>query len=57
MEIATNVLQTMQRYISWIDIGLVANGRFVGLLLSILDSSPSAALRGAVADCLVEIVR
>lgn len=56
IEIATNVLQTMQRYIPWIDIGLVANGRFVGLLMAIMDSSPSAALRGAVADCLMEIV-
>ncbi|KAJ9528951.1 hypothetical protein QJQ45_000515 [Haematococcus lacustris] len=58
--LATLVLNTMQRFIAWIDIGLVANDKFVDLLEQILDgnslSAPSLALRGAAADCLTEIV-
>ena len=55
-DLATQILQTMQRYVSWIEIGLVANERSMTLLLGVLGSSPSASLRGAAADCLTEIV-
>jgi exportin-T len=55
-DLATLILLTMQRYVSWIDIGLVANDESMTLLLGLLDSSPSASLRGASADCLSEVV-
>lgn len=55
-DLATIILQTMQRYVAWIDIGLVANDRAMSLLLGILDSSPNSLLRGASADCLAEVV-
>ncbi|GAX84343.1 hypothetical protein CEUSTIGMA_g11765.t1 [Chlamydomonas eustigma] len=53
--LATSVLQTMQRYVPWIDISLVAHPKFVALLLSLLESSDTA-LAAAAADCLTEVV-
>jgi exportin-T len=53
---AAAVLDTVQRYVHWIDIGLVANGKFVPLLFSVL-GAPQEGLRGAAADVLTEIVR
>jgi exportin-T len=52
---AAFILQTVQRYVHWIDIGLVANAAFVPLLFAVL-SSPEEGLRGAAADVLTEIV-
>ena len=53
---AAAVLETVQRYVHWIDIGLVANDRFVPLLFGAL-AAPQEGLRGAAADVLTEIVR
>ncbi|MEW5306130.1 MAG: hypothetical protein WDW36_008620 [Sanguina aurantia] len=53
--LAASVLMAMQRYISWVDIGLVANEQFVALLNSLLDAE-SPMLCGAATDCLMEIV-
>lgn len=53
---AAAVLDTVQRYVHWIDIGLVANDKFVPLLFSVL-GAPQEGLRGAAADVLTEIVR
>ncbi|PSC72015.1 exportin-T isoform X1 [Micractinium conductrix] len=52
---AAAVLETVQRYVHWIDIGLVANDRFVPLLFGAL-AAPQEGLRGAAADVLTEIV-
>jgi exportin-T len=53
---AASVLETVQRYVHWIDIGLVANDTFVPLLFTVLDA-PQEHLKGAAADVLTEIVR
>ncbi len=53
---AAAVLETVQRYVHWIDIGLVANDRFVPLLFNALNAQHEG-LRGAAADVLTEIVR
>jgi hypothetical protein len=53
---AVAVLDTVQRYVHWIDIGLVANDAFVPLLFGAL-AAPQEQLRGAAADVLTEIVR
>ncbi|CAK9198433.1 unnamed protein product [Sphagnum troendelagicum] len=51
------VLETMQKYVAWIDIGLVANDTFVPLLFELLVSSHEyPKLRGAAAECLLAIV-
>ncbi|KAL4444906.1 hypothetical protein ABPG77_003956 [Micractinium sp. CCAP 211/92] len=52
---AAAVLETVQRYVHWIDIGLVANDRFVPLLFNALNAQHEG-LRGAAADVLTEIV-
>ncbi|GFR43596.1 hypothetical protein Agub_g4693, partial [Astrephomene gubernaculifera] len=54
-ELAAQVLTTMSRYIPWIDIGLVANDKFLPLLLSLMDS-PHGGLRMAAVDCVTEVV-
>lgn len=53
---AAAALETVQRYVHWIDIGLVANDTFVPLLFNVL-GAPEEGLRGAAADVLTEIVR
>ncbi|CAM6105358.1 unnamed protein product [Calypogeia fissa] len=55
--LATAVLDTVHRYVAWIDIGLVANDSFVPLLFEILVSQKEIPqLRGAATDCLLAIV-
>mmetsp|Transcript_5354 Transcript_5354/g.11718 ORF Transcript_5354/g.11718 Transcript_5354/m.11718 type:complete len:1077 (-) Transcript_5354:655-3885(-) len=54
-ELTCMVLQTMARYIPWIDIGLVANEKFLALLMGLLDA-PATSLRGAAAECLTEVI-
>ncbi|CAD7697822.1 unnamed protein product [Ostreobium quekettii] len=49
------VLKTVQRYIGWIDIGLVANDRFIHLLYSLL-SSTNSDLQEAAVECLTEVL-
>lgn len=53
--LAAMVLLTMQRFINWIDISLVANDRLVSLLFAI-QASPDEALKCAAADVLTEII-
>ncbi|KAK4784101.1 hypothetical protein SAY86_018469 [Trapa natans] len=56
-ELCSLVLDTMSRYISWIDIGLVANDAFVPLLFDlILLEGLSAQLRCSAAACISAIV-
>lgn len=56
-QLAAQVLEMMQKYVAWIDIGLVANDRFVPLLFDFLVSSHEyLQLRGAAAECLLAIV-
>ncbi|GAB2222214.1 hypothetical protein Drorol1_Dr00013419 [Drosera rotundifolia] len=56
-ELCVSVLDSMTRYISWIDIGLIANEVFIPLLfeLILVDGLP-AQLRGAAAGCLLAVV-
>ncbi|KAL5698372.1 hypothetical protein ACHQM5_029421 [Ranunculus cassubicifolius] len=56
-ELCANVLECMRRYISWIDIGLIANDAFVPLLFElVLVEGPPEQLRGAAASCILAIV-
>eukprot|EP00878_Enallax_costatus_P021623 GHUV01022908.1.p1 GENE.GHUV01022908.1~~GHUV01022908.1.p1 ORF type:complete len:615 (+),score=214.70 GHUV01022908.1:523-2367(+) len=54
-ELAAFVLSSCARYVHWMDIGLVANDRFIPLLSELMDS-PSPSLRGAATDMLTEVV-
>mmetsp|Transcript_3613 Transcript_3613/g.10404 ORF Transcript_3613/g.10404 Transcript_3613/m.10404 type:complete len:682 (-) Transcript_3613:1758-3803(-) len=53
--LAAMVLDSAKRYISWIDINLVANDRFVPLLFT-LPSSPSEPLQASACGCIIEIL-
>lgn len=56
-ELCTSVLDSMRRYISWIDIGLIVNDAFVPLLFElVLADGLSEQLRGAAAGCLLAVV-
>ncbi|KAF6162442.1 hypothetical protein GIB67_017330 [Kingdonia uniflora] len=56
-ELCISVMDSMRRYISWIDIGLIANDAFVPLLFElILVDGPPEQLRGAAASCVLAIV-
>ncbi|KAJ7566188.1 hypothetical protein O6H91_02G091900 [Diphasiastrum complanatum] len=57
MQLVVNILETMHRYVSWIDINLVANDSFIPLFFEFL-TSPHELLqvRCAAADCLLAIV-
>ncbi|CAK8544999.1 unnamed protein product [Lathyrus sativus] len=51
------VLDSMRRYISWIDIGLIYNDVFVPLLFDlILVGAPSDQLQGSAIRCLLAVV-
>eukprot|EP00898_Chlorokybus_atmophyticus_P004220 jgi/Chlat1/479/Chrsp103S00979 len=54
-DLAGQVLQTMQRYISWMDINLIASDRFMVLLFQFLSAS-HVKLRIGACDCLMEVV-
>jgi len=54
-ELAAMVLGAIARYVHWIDIGLVANDKFIPLLLELMESS-SLAVRGAATEVVVEVV-
>ncbi|XP_055825792.1 exportin-T isoform X1 [Solanum dulcamara] len=52
-DLCCSVLDSMRRYVSWIDIGLIANDAFVGLLFELmLVSGFPDQLRGAAAGCI-----
>ncbi|KAG9457317.1 hypothetical protein H6P81_001825 [Aristolochia fimbriata] len=56
-ELGTLVLDTMRRYITWIDIGLVANDAFIPLFFQlILVDEGSEQLRGAAASCVLSVI-
>ncbi|XP_058108611.1 exportin-T isoform X2 [Magnolia sinica] len=56
-DLAAAVLDTMRRYITWIDIGLIANNAFVPLLFElILLDGQLEQLRAAAAGCVLAIV-
>ncbi|KAK9282212.1 hypothetical protein L1049_005125 [Liquidambar formosana] len=56
-ELCTGVLDSMRRYISWIEIGLIVNDAFIPLLfdLILVDGLPEQ-LRGAAAGCVLAVV-
>ncbi|KAJ6844968.1 exportin-T [Iris pallida] len=55
--LAAAVLDTMKKYVSWIDINLVANSTFLGLLFGIMEAADSAdQLKLAAGNCLLAIV-
>lgn len=54
-ELAAFVLSSCARYVHWMDIGLVANDKFIPLLGELLDC-PHTGLRCAATDVLIEIV-
>lgn len=56
-ELCTSALESMRRYISWIDIRLIVNDAFIPLLFElILVSGLSDQLRGAAVRCLLAVV-
>ncbi|XP_057978203.1 exportin-T [Malania oleifera] len=56
-ELCASVLDTMRRYISWIDIGLIVNDALMPLLFElILVDGSSEQLRGAAAGCVLAAV-
>lgn len=56
-EVCTSVLDCMRRYISWIDINLIANDAFIPLLFElILAKGLSEQFRGAAAGCVLAVV-
>uniref|UniRef100_A0A5B6Z9J3 Exportin-T n=2 Tax=Davidia involucrata TaxID=16924 RepID=A0A5B6Z9J3_DAVIN len=56
-ELCTSVLESMRRYISWIDIGLIVNDAFIPLLFElILVDGMLDQLRGAAAGCVLAVV-
>ncbi|KAE8708729.1 Exportin-T [Hibiscus syriacus] len=56
-ETCATVLDCMRRYISWIDIGLIANDAFIPLLFElILVDGLSEQLRAAAAGCVLAVV-
>ncbi|CAL2244979.1 unnamed protein product [Prunus armeniaca] len=56
-ELCASVLESMRRYISWIDIGLIVNDAFIPLLFElVLVGGLSEQLRGAAAGCLSAVV-
>ncbi|TRY89699.1 hypothetical protein DNTS_025197, partial [Danionella cerebrum] len=52
-ELTCQCLEVMGAYVSWIDLNLIANDRFVNLLLSHMSMEE---LREAACDCLFEII-
>lgn len=56
-DLCSSVLDSMRRYISWIDIGLIVNDAFIPLLfeLILVDGLPDQ-LRGAAVGCVLAVV-
>ncbi|KAK3220294.1 hypothetical protein Dsin_014264 [Dipteronia sinensis] len=56
-EVCTSVLESMRRYISWIDINLIANDAFIPLFFElILSDGLSEQFRGAAVGCVLAVV-
>ncbi|XP_050233618.1 exportin-T [Mercurialis annua] len=56
-EVCSNMLDSMRRYISWIDIGLIVNDAFIPLLFElILVDGESEQLQGSAAGCVLAVV-
>ncbi|KAI8529707.1 hypothetical protein RHMOL_Rhmol12G0246000 [Rhododendron molle] len=56
-DLCSGVLDSMRRYISWVDIGLIVNDAFIPLLfeLILVDGLPDQ-LRGAAVGCVLAVV-
>ncbi|KAM6601711.1 hypothetical protein CsatA_021320 [Cannabis sativa] len=55
--LCSSVLESMKRYVSWIDIGLIVNDAFIPLLFElVLVDRLSEPLRCAAAGCLLAVV-
>lgn len=54
LELSYSALETLKRYISWVDLALIVNDRMIPLLFQMLRESP--ALRCPAANCVFEIV-
>jgi exportin-T len=52
--LAGNLLEVFSRFITWVDIGLVANEHWMSLLVGSL-SSPSEAVRSGALDCVLQV--
>ncbi|RVX16880.1 Exportin-T [Vitis vinifera] len=56
-DLCSSVLDSMRRYISWIDIGLIVNDAFIPLLFElILVKGLPEQLRGSAAGCVLAVV-
>ncbi|XP_011035726.1 PREDICTED: exportin-T-like isoform X2 [Populus euphratica] len=56
-DLCSGLLDSMRRYISWIDIGLIVNDLFIPLLFQmILVDGGSDQLQGAAAGCVLAVV-
>ncbi|OAY36407.1 exportin-T isoform X2 [Manihot esculenta] len=56
-DLCSSVLDSMRRYISWIDIGLIVNDMFVPLLFELmLVDGEFEQLQGAAAGCVLAVV-
>lgn len=56
-ELTAMLLETVRRYVTWIDISLVANDSFIPILFEfILSEQRSSVLRGSAANCILAIV-
>ena len=56
-EAAADVLDALQRYVGWMDVGLLVNDAWLPLLFDCVQAAAAdAALRGAAADVLGEVL-
>lgn len=56
-EAAADVLDALQRYVNWMDVGLLVNDTWLPLLFDCVQAAAAdAALRGAAADVLGEVL-
>ena len=56
-EAAADVLDALQRYVGWMDVGLLVNATWLPLLFDCVQATAAdAALRGAAADVLGEVL-
>ncbi|KAK6914686.1 Exportin-1/Importin-beta-like [Dillenia turbinata] len=55
-DLCASVLESMRRYITWIDIGLIVNDAFIPLLFELILVDGPDQLRAAAAACVLAVV-
>ncbi|KAK6911857.1 Exportin-T, C-terminal domain [Dillenia turbinata] len=55
-DLCASVLESMRRYITWIDIGLIVNDAFIPLLFELILVDGPDLLRAAAAGCVLAVV-